>query len=203
MRQILEQLDEPLIYMVHQGYSEQQMETYEKMSKYVFGAVVALTVGPLAIATSQVVHAQGFGASDIVSGSVTYTTEDIENGKNAYNANIREVPVISGSMEPVYKVGDVLALNNSVQFEDIKVGDVIGVAAAIRNATYPEIVEADFNATGLIHRVVEITIFEDGSRRIELAGDNNNGDQIELQDTHVNKERYLGKIEGLVSEVAQ
>lgn len=80
--------------------------------------------------------------------------------------------VLSGSMEPTYKVGSILYIDKNFQAEDIKVGDVITFKTD--------------NDTIITHRVIDIN--ED--KTFKTKGDNNDIEDM----TPIKFEDLLGKV---------
>lgn len=91
---------------------------------------------------------------------------------------IRMFSVVTGSMVPVYEVGDVL-ISKEVEPKDIKVGDDIVYKGE----------EGSFNGKVITHRVIEIEQQEDGKYSITTKGVAN-----EEQDPEINQDQVYGKI---------
>ena len=96
---------------------------------------------------------------------------------------IKIFTVISGSMIPVYEIGDVLIVKD-IKPEEIKVHDDIvyeGAKGSYKNKT-------------ITHRVMRIEKKEDGNYRIITKGVNNWG-----QDPEINQTQLLVKVIGQIS----
>ena len=65
--------------------------------------------------------------------------------------------VVSGSMEPTLYAGDIVFVNTNVDFDDVKIGDVIIFK---------------YKDMNVIHRVVEEMLI-DGEKHLKTKGDNN------------------------------
>ena len=65
--------------------------------------------------------------------------------------------VVSGSMEPSLYAGDMVFVNSNVDFEDVRLGDVIIF---------------QYEDMNIIHRVVDEAII-DGEKRLKTKGENN------------------------------
>lgn len=70
---------------------------------------------------------------------------------------IHKYIVVSGSMEPSLYAGDIIFVNSNVEFENVKIGDVIIFQYEEKN---------------IIHRVVDETWIE-GEKYLKTKGDNN------------------------------
>lgn len=100
-------------------------------------------------------------------------------------AGIKLFTVISGSMIPVYEIGDVLIVKD-IKPEELKVGDDIvykGEKGSYRNKT-------------ITHRIVALTE-EKGNYTIITKGVNNRG-----QDPQINQTQVYGKVIGQISIVS-
>ena len=101
-------------------------------------------------------------------------------------AGIKIFTVITGSMIPVYNIGDVLIVKN-IEPEEIKVNDDIvykGEKGSYRNKT-------------ITHRVLFINQKEDGNYKITTKGVANRA-----QDPEINQNQVLGKVIGKISIVS-
>lgn len=86
--------------------------------------------------------------------------------------------VATGSMVPVYEVGDVL-ISKEVEPEDIKIGDDIVYEGK----------KGSFNDKIVTHRVISIDKQEDGNYKIITKGVANN-----LEDPEINQTQVYGKV---------
>ena len=94
----------------------------------------------------------------------------------------RMFTVATGSMEPVYKVNDVI-LVKTVDTSTLKVGDDI---AYVGN-------RAELNGIVITHRIIEIWTADDGEIRYTTQGVNNKN-----PDPSVSKDQIYGKVMGKV-----
>ena len=81
--------------------------------------------------------------------------------------------VVSGSMEPTLYAGDIVFVNTNVDFDDVKIGDVIIF---------------QYEDMNIIHRVVDKAII-DGERHLKTKGDANKFDDGFV----VSTENFSGK----------
>ena len=91
---------------------------------------------------------------------------------------IRMFTVATGSMKPVYEVGDVL-ISKEIPPEEIKVGDDIVYRGE----------QSSFNNKIITHRVIFIEKLEDGNYKIITKGTAN-----EQEDPEINQTQVYGKI---------
>lgn len=104
--------------------------------------------------------------------------------KKEENINLfgfRPYIVLSGSMEPGLKVGD-MVVSKQVNENQIEIGDII---------TFK-----DTNGATITHRVVDI-IIKDGERLYQTKGDNNNSKDVGLISTKDIIGKYTFKISGI------
>jgi signal peptidase I len=136
--------------------------------------IAALIVGvALSIVTTSMNLAYGQEALYIkeTSGGTTYVSED---GTNP-------IPIISKSMLPHFQVGEYAIMNFTIPFESIEEGDII---------VFDCNEETDNN---IMHRVIEVKEYEDGSTALETVGDYNDGEQFNCE-KKISHEEYIGKI---------
>lgn len=110
--------------------------------------------------------------------------------KKEKNINIfgfRPYIILSGSMEPNFKVGDIV-VSKKVNEEKVEIGDII---------TF----EDESGAT-ITHRIVDI-IIKDGKKLYQTKGDNNNTKDIGLVPIENIIGKYTFKINGAGKIVAQ
>lgn len=91
---------------------------------------------------------------------------------------IRMFTVATGSMKPVYEVGDVL-ISKEIAPEEIKVGDDIVYRGE----------KSSFNNKIITHRVISIEKLEDGNYKIITKGTAN-----DQEDPEINQTQVYGKI---------
>lgn len=108
---------------------------------------------------------------------------------------IRMFSVATGSMVPVYNVGDIL-ISREIDAEDIKVGDDIVYLGK----------KGTFSGKVVTHRVISIEKQEDGNYKIITQGVANNAADPEIDQTQVYGKiicnvKILGWIAGLVRNV--
>lgn len=108
---------------------------------------------------------------------------------------IRMFSVATGSMVPVYNVGDIL-ISREIDAEDIKVGDDIVYLGK----------KGTFSGKVVTHRVISIEKHEDGNYKIITQGVANNAADPEIDQTQVYGKiicnvKILGWIAGLVRNV--
>lgn len=84
--------------------------------------------------------------------------------------------VSSGSMVPSLEIGDIIVVDGSTDFEDIKVNDIIVFD------------EPGYSSKVIVHRVVGI--HDDSIRRLVTQGDHNRAPD----DWRVTSEEYIGKV---------
>lgn len=99
---------------------------------------------------------------------------------------IKIFTVITGSMIPVYNIGDIIIVKN-VPVEKIKIGDDIvyeGKKGAYSNKT-------------ITHRVIQIEQKEDGNYKIVTKGVANTA-----QDPEINQTQVIGKVIGKVQIIS-
>ena len=87
---------------------------------------------------------------------------------------IQRYLVVSGSMEPSLYAGDIVFVNTNVDFDDVKIGDVIIFKHRGMN---------------IIHRVIEKTTTIDGQKYLKTKGDANKVDDGFV----VSTENFSGK----------
>ncbi len=92
-------------------------------------------------------------------------------GNNTSIAGYRVFTIATGSMEPVYKVGDVILVKDA-EFSDLKVGDDI---------TYKGEVD-DFSGKIVTHRIISI---ESDAKKITTQGVANSASDPEINSTQV------------------
>jgi signal peptidase I len=141
-------------------------------------AVITAFVSIITVITATPMTQASGQFAPIESGAV-YTSEDIAAGKAEHLSEIQPFAVTSESMYPLFKVGEMAAMNYSVPFASIEEGDIIVFDSPVGHVS---------------HRVIEIETEEDGSRIITTLGDNNNGISIPGVDTDITAERYIGKV---------
>lgn len=95
---------------------------------------------------------------------------------------IKIFAVITGSMIPVYNIGDIIIVKDVVP-EEIQKGDDIVYQGE----------EGSYRGKTITHRVVTISQKEDGNYRIITKGVSNSG-----QDPEINQTQVIGKVIGKV-----
>lgn len=127
---------------------------------------------------------------------ITYTQADIQAGKADILGRYQQVAITSGSMLPLYEIGQFVTLDYDYPFEALKEGDVIAFTPdpeEIQEA-YEEGRILDYSANGIMHRIVDVDTNDEGlTVDVETQGDNNDS-SIEGVEDNIDKDMYLGKV---------
>ena len=120
--------------------------------------------------------------------AVVIITPKSENGSKVVNiAGYSIMTVLTGSMEPDYKVGDIVIVKKTVT-DELKVKDVITFYSN----------DPTMEGQIVTHRIIDITE-ENGRRLFETKGDNNQIADLEK----VEEEDVIGKVQGRVPYVGK
>ncbi|MBQ2828143.1 MAG: signal peptidase I [Clostridia bacterium] len=120
--------------------------------------------------------------------AVVIITPKSENGSKVVNiAGYSIMTVLTGSMEPDYKVGDIVIVKKTVT-DELKVKDVITFYSN----------DPTMEGQIVTHRIIDITE-ENGQRLFETKGDNNQIADLEK----VEEEDVIGKVQGRVPYVGK
>src|SRR5215510_2130276 len=95
---------------------------------------------------------------------------------SAYADSTSLILVSGHSMEPTYRDGTYLFTNNTYPFADLKTNDII----TFHSKTGYEVV----------HRIIDIKEYEDGSMKVLTVGDN----PIDQYEEWVHEDQYIGKV---------
>jgi signal peptidase I len=130
---------------------------------------------------------ESYGQFAVLDSGTSYTNADIREGKTDHLSAKQMVLVSSGSMLPLYKIGEYVTIDSSVPFESIQIGDVIAFKPD-KDVNCDIGLMCDF----VMHRVIEVQEFEDGSRQLITKGDANDN-VIEGVEDDINHDEYIGK----------
>lgn len=120
--------------------------------------------------------------------AVVIITPKSEKGSKVVNiAGYSIMTVLTGSMEPDYKVGDIVIVKKTVT-DELKVKDVITFYSN----------DPTMEGQIVTHRIIDITE-ENGQRLFETKGDNNQIADLEK----VEEEDVIGKVQGRVPYVGK
>lgn len=120
--------------------------------------------------------------------AVVIVTPKSENGAKVVNvAGYSIMSVLTGSMEPNYKVGDIVIVKKT-DTDELKNKDVITFYSS----------DPDMEGQIVTHRIIDITE-ENGQRLFETKGDNNKIADIEK----VEENDVIGKVEGRIPYVGK
>jgi signal peptidase I len=153
-------------------------------SLIIFFSVFALALTP------NVVYAQFMADYP----GITYTSEDIAQGKAPKPDTTTEIEILSGSMLPSYVIGEYVTMNYSFQFTNLKVGDVIVfdpnpqlVDKAIKEGLMASTFNTDYY---IMHRITNI---DTELGLIQTKGDNNKG-SIQGVEYGISQDQIIGII---------
>lgn len=120
--------------------------------------------------------------------AVVIVTPKGENGAKVVNvAGYSIMSVLTGSMEPDYKVGDIVIVKKT-DTDELKNKDVITFYSS----------DPDMEGQIVTHRIIDITE-ENGQRLFETKGDNNKIADLEK----VEEKDVIGKVEGRIPYVGK
>jgi signal peptidase I len=126
---------------------------------------------------------------------ITYTAEDIAQGKAPKPDTTTEIEILSGSMLPYYQIGEYVTMNYSFQFTNLKVGDVIVFdpnLQEVNKAMKEGLMASTFNTDYYImHRITNIDTELGGL--IQTKGDNNKG-SIQGVEYGISQDQIIGII---------